>query len=57
MYDVKFGKAQDFPGLSRATVEERIKIHGALSMARVLLPRVINQDKYVVKDFMDLLRV
>lgn len=57
MYDHKFGKAKDFPGLSRATVEERIKMHGALSMARVLLPRVINQDKHLVKDFLDLLRV
>jgi hypothetical protein len=57
MYDHKFGKAKDFPGLSCATVEERIKMHGALSIARVLLPRVVNQDKNVLKDFLDLLRV
>lgn len=57
MYDHKFGKAKDFPGMSRDMLIERLKFHGALSMARVLLPRVINQEQVVLKAFLDLLRV
>ncbi len=56
MYDVKFGKAKDFPGLSRDTLVNRLRIHGPFPMARVLLPRVINQNAMIVKEFLDLLR-